>query len=302
MVLDRMRSLVPAAAVTLLLSAVGALAATASPAPATPELTPPAPTVSTGPRGPEVLDATAQPATTQPAPPQPAGDPAATLFVTRCAGCHTIGGGKLTGPDLAPATQWPDVTLRQAIQKMEPRVGPISDTDLAALIAFARDPSVKDRIAAERDRAMQAVAARLDPPSIEEGHRLFTGQTAFQRGGLACAACHTAGGFGGSLGPDLTPLAGKMDRIAMMSAFEKAQFILMREAYANAAVTRQEALHLAAYFESLQAAPPEPSFAAVVPLGGAGLAAALLALLAFTIRGRRAADVRSRLLRDSMRR
>lgn len=238
-----------------------------------------------------------------PAEEMPPGDPAAAVFVSRCAGCHTIGGGKLTGPDLAPSTQWPAATLRPAIKKMEPRVGPLSDADLDMLIAFMKDGAVRERITAERDRAMQAVAARLDPPSIEQGRRLFTGETALQHGGLACAACHTAGGFGGSLGPDLTLLAGKMDRIAMMSAFEKAAFVLMREAYAKTPVTRQEALHLAAYFESLQTAPPAtPSFAAIVPLGGAGLAGALLLLFALLTRGRRAADVRSRLVRDAMRR
>lgn len=231
-----------------------------------------------------------------------AGDPAAATFVARCAGCHTIGGGKLTGPDLAPSTQWPDTTLRQGIKKMEPRVGPISDADLDALVSFMRDPAARERIDAERARAMQAVAARMDPPSVEEGRRLFTGEAAFQRGGLACAACHTAAGFGGSLGPDLSGLAAKMDRIAMMSAFEKAQYTLMREAYAKAPVTRQEALHLAAYLESVKDAPPEASLAGLVPLGGAGLAIGLLALLAVSLRGRRAADVRSRLVRDAMRR
>ena len=51
-------------------------------------------------------------------------DVAAQSYAQKCAGCHTVGGGKLTGPDLLPTRAWPKPELAAKIKLMEARVGP----------------------------------------------------------------------------------------------------------------------------------------------------------------------------------
>jgi mono/diheme cytochrome c family protein len=53
-------------------------------------------------------------------------DEAAQNYAMKCAGCHTIGGGKLTGPDLLPTRVWPKSELFTKIKLMEQRVGPMT--------------------------------------------------------------------------------------------------------------------------------------------------------------------------------
>lgn len=239
------------------------------------------------------------------APPAPEAKPdaAAKDFTERCSGCHTVGGGKLKGPDLIPATQWPVPALEKSIKSMEKHIGPIGGEEVAAFIALLKDADVKKRLEAERARSIAEMAARLDAPDADLGEALFHGEEAFANGGLPCGSCHRVGERGGSLGPDLTLLATKMPRIGMLSAFEKANFPVMRAAYKDHVVTKQEAVHLAAFFESIEASPEDSATrdAPWIAPAGVGLALILLILIAFAYRNRGPAGVRSRMVRDAQR-
>ena len=230
------------------------------------------------------------------------GDAAAEAFLTRCSGCHTLGGGAMKGPDLLPATQWEKPVLTAGVKRMEKQVGPLTPEQIDSLVGLLKDVDVKKRLAAERQRSIAQMAASLDAPNPKEGQALFFGRQAFSNGGLPCAACHRAGAQGGTLGPDLTTLKDKMPRLAMMSAFEKANFNVMRAAYADHPVTKQEALHLAGWFEALEAPSetPEQDAAWIVP-AGVGLAFLLLLGLAAAFHNRGPAGMRARLVRDAQR-
>jgi len=238
----------------------------------------------------------------EPEPPEaPQQDLAADFFLSRCAGCHTIGEGVLTGPDLAPATEWPAADLTKAVERMEKNVGPMSDEQVAALVELLEDEDVKPRLSAARERQVAEMAATLEPPSPEIGEALFHGRRPFAAGGLACASCHHAGGAGGNLAVDLTQAASRLGEQALIAAAETPGFPLMRAAYSGHPVSRQEAVHVAAYLEEVDqdAAAGRPVAAGTVPpvgwWGGAA-AAIVLASLSVVYRGRNR-GVRARLVR-----
>lgn len=220
------------------------------------------------------------------APPQPAaappGDAGAQLFLQKCAGCHTIGKGKLTGPDLNVAATWQPADLDRTIKTMEAKVGPLPDDQISTLRDLLKSADVKDRIAAEEAHAAAALAAKFEPGQYAVGAALFTGDKPLANGGTACIACHTTNGRGGTLGPDLTGVFAKLGEIPLQSACEKTNFKIMAAAYRAHPVTKQEALHLAKYLEGVATAtpparPPLPSGliglgASVLVVGGLGLA------------------------------
>jgi cytochrome c553 len=247
---------------------------------AAPQQSPPPPTVS------EAKPATADTApagTNAPA----AEDLIARKFVQMCAGCHTIGGGKRTGPDLVTSIAWPVPDLKKGVKNMEKNVGPMTDETLDAFVALLKSPEVKPRLTAAEQQIAAMFAARMAPASAELGAKLFRGSAPFANGGLACIACHAVDGHGGNLGPELNGVHQKLGTTALVSAIEKAGFKIMEPAYRHHPVTAQEALHLAKYFETLNPQAPRLATSAFLP-AGAALATALLLGMTFYYRQNRA--------------
>jgi mono/diheme cytochrome c family protein len=217
------------------------------------------------------------------------------MFLQKCAGCHTVGRGKLTGPDLNEAATWAVPDLTRTIKTMEKKVGPLSDDDVARLADLLKDAKVKERLEAEEDRAAAAEAVAFGPPSAETGAALFSGRAPLANGGAACVACHVVNGRGGTLGPDLTAVYARLGEAPLASACEKTNFKIMSAAYKDHPVTKREALHLTKFFAAVGEAPAP---LADPPVAAYGAAAALVCLgaLAFAYR-KRAPGVRRSLVR-----
>jgi len=230
-------------------------------------------------------------------------DVAAQLYRSKCMGCHTIGGGALTGPDLAPTLAWPRENLVTAIVRMEEKIGPIPAQEIDQLIELLQSGQAKDRLDAERARMDMLDAATLEPGSPAIGQRLFEGRDTFSAGGLACAACHQAAGKGGSFAVDLTHIYTRMGgKDSLQSACEGTNFPVMREAYRTHPVTKQEARHLVAYFEQVDAQPDDASISAMpllVKIFGAS-GCLLIFMLLGLMHVRRGTGVRSGLVKQSL--
>lgn len=181
---------------------------------------------------------------------------------------------------------------------MEKRVGPLSNDDLDSLVSLLRDPTVRDRITTAQKASMQKLEATSERPSPAIGAELFRGGRALANGGLPCATCHQAAGEGGSLGPELTNIAAKLSGPPLVSAVHNASFNVMRAAYREHPITQQEAVHLAAWFETLKGAPAGQQESHVSWLGVL-LGGLLFAGLALMVRPRE--GVRARLLRRALR-
>ena len=238
--------------------------------------------------------------TARPAPASATNQPdlTAARFATTCAGCHSLAGAKLTGPELSPSTAWPVDQLKTAIKRMEKNVGPLTDEQVTALAELLKSPHVRDRLKAEQERIQAQFMAKMEPPDPEVGHGLFLGAAPLRNGGLACAACHRAAGVGGDLGPYLTGVLTKLGgQTPLVSAIEKANFKIMAPHYQRHPVTTQEAMHLAQYFSTLDPKNVVATSAPLVPLAAGGAAALLVGLAVHFRAQRKHRDLGTRLRR-----
>jgi cytochrome c553 len=229
-----------------------------------------------------------------PASPAPAQqrDAAAGKFVMTCAGCHSLSGAKLNGPDLSHVAAWPEPQLKTAIRRMTPRVGPLADVDVDALADLLRAPDVRAKIKAEEARIQAMFMAKLEPANAAIGKKMFFGKMELQNGGLACAACHAAAGEGGNLGPDLTSAFSRIGETPLVSGIEKAGYKIMEPHYRWRPVTKQEAVHLTKYLSTLdpKTAPAgRPAFAHV---GAGGALATMIGLVLYLRNGRKGRETR----------
>jgi cytochrome c2 len=205
------------------------------------------------------------------------GDPAAADFMMKCAGCHSVGRGKLTGPDLKDAAGWKPSDIIPKIKLMEKRTGPLTDLEITELAKFLKDPQVTGRITTQEARMAAEAEAKYEKGNEKKGADLFYGATPMINGGLACVSCHRLQERGGNFGPNLSAVFAKMGTIPLISACEKASFREMDAVYREHPITHQEAIHLAKFLESGKSAPPSEDGAPNQVLAGA-VALSLLGL------------------------
>lgn len=221
---------------------------------------------------------------------EPKRDRAATRFMNTCAGCHSLTGLKLNGPELSPTAAWPMTQLQTAIKRMEKNVGPLPDDDVTMLAELLKAPDVRERLKLEEARIQAQFAAKYEPPSAPLGRQLFLGQAPLKNDGMACVACHAAAGQGGNLGPDLTGSFAKFGETPLVSAIEKTGFKIMAPHYRWHPITRQEALHLTKYLSTLKTQAPPVAAVSFLPVGAGGALATFIGLALYFRAGRKGRD------------
>lgn len=238
---------------------------------------------------------------TEPAPEAaPLVDSAAAAYAMKCLGCHTIGGGVLSGPDLKNAATYPRQTVLDAIKRMEKNVGPLSEADVDQYANFLLATDAAARLDAYRQQVQMREAASMAPPNAELGRALFTGRTAFVNGGAACAACHQAGGRGGNLAVSLEDAFTRLGAQPLQATTETPGFPVMRAIYTPLPVTKQEAMHVVKYLEDVSQKPAPP---ARMPMHLAGIGGTVLVLVLLgKSTARRVAGTRARMVADACRR
>ncbi|TAK31308.1 MAG: c-type cytochrome [Chloroflexota bacterium] len=251
------------------------------------------------------------------------------VFDQKCKSCHTIGGGRMAGPDLKGITAQRDrnwliefsVSPDQVIARGDPTA-----TDLVKQYNGMKMPNmgltrqdaeaVLDYIAQQSGGAQPGAAqppagapsgmpqpAAAGDPSV--GRDLYTGAVSLSNGGPACMACHNVNGVGalggGNLGKDLTASYTTFGEQGLASILQTAPFPVMKEVYADHGLTDKEVADLLAFFsDTAGAAQPQPANPTVfVALGVAGF----LVLLVFIniIWARRPQGVRRALVRGGSR-
>jgi mono/diheme cytochrome c family protein len=169
-------------------------------------------------------------------------DPA-DFFRQNCTSCHTIGGGRLTGPDLKNVTQRKDrewlIEFLQSPQaamdkgdayalKLQqdargvvmPNISGMSKDRARALLAMT---DAESQLAKSQFAGMQISDRPFTTYDIQQGRAIFLGDRRLANGAPACVSCHTvkaAGALGGGrLGPDLTRVYERLQGRKMMAAW-----------------------------------------------------------------------------------
>lgn len=240
---------------------------------------------------------------------QPAGNAGQgkSVFDQKCASCHSIGGGKLIGPDLKGVTgQRPhdwlinfittpdkviasgDATAKQLVGEYGmpmPNVG-VSQQQAEDILAYIQQQS--GGAAAPPGGAQQG--AQIQPGNAQNGRALFVGEKRLGGGGPPCIACHTAAGVaalgGGAVGLDLTKEQTKLGTAGIASTLKAPSFPTMKEAYQGHAMTDSEIADLAGFFLEEDRQQPSSSDWVLFPVVGLVAFAIMAAIAAIPWLGR----------------
>jgi mono/diheme cytochrome c family protein len=204
------------------------------------------------------------------------GQDVAQLFSQKCGICHTIGGGKLVGPDLAGVhDRHPQEWLLSFIKSSQTM---IKSGDAKAVALFEQynntvmpDPMISDQeildilkhIKESQGAASapyESILAGAGEEDIEMGRKLFDGRLKLAGGGPSCIACHN--GLSNtffnenSYAKDLGGSFATLGEQGVRAILENPPFPVMAEAFRGKALKPEETKALLAY---LKAADPEQS-------------------------------------------
>lgn len=194
---------------------------------------------------------------------QGSGEPGQEIFEEKCIACHTIGDGKLVGPDLEGVMQrqsrewlleWiqrPDevlaggdeyaTALLQEYNNVPMANLGLSEAQAADVLAYLESPG--------GEVSIQVVVPQEGDPDV--GKTIFTGSAALTNGGPACMSCHSTSGIGalggGTLGPDLTNVYTRYGE-ALSITLEGLPFPSMQGVFVEKPLTEDEIADLYAYF------------------------------------------------------
>ncbi len=249
-------------------------------------------------------------------------EPGEQTFQVACAACHTIGGGRLVGPDLAGIHDKRSQAWLERYVKSPKSLIDSGDADAVAVFeeynplimpdAFITDQQIKEvlaymkvasgRLAASGGAVAAPAPIEAAPASEEEiftGQELFQGNIRFANGGAACNACHDVRNDavigGGILAAELTTVFSRMGRTGVEAILGQAPFPVMQAAYQDQALTEEEVTSLVSFLEdadskqSLQRLPRDYGLG----LFASGLVGAAILFIIFSLiwRGRKSGSV-----------
>lgn len=208
----------------------------------------------------------------------------AMLVAKKCGGCHSIGEGDRTGPDLLGVTRRRDKKWIAAFIRTPGAVidsgdsvatelygkfknvrmpdQTLGDEDLYGVIDYLEDCTRKGGCKLVLGPVRNARDAK--PDEIDSGRRLFVGQRRFAKGGPACVSCHSAGAAGrlslggGMLARDLTDVYARLGDQALHSALAEPGFPLMSSIFPKQPLEEAEVFQVKAFLSSMAKTGPPP--------------------------------------------
>jgi mono/diheme cytochrome c family protein len=232
----------------------------------------------------------------------------ADYFRQNCMSCHTIGGGRLTGPDLKNVAERRDrgwlvrfmMDPKGMIESGDQYARDLQKEARGALMPTvvgmnkARAEALLDLITAESKleksqfMGMQLSDRAFTPVDIENGKQLFLGSVSLKNGGAACISCHSVngiGGFGGgALGPDLTTVFERYEGRKTLATWLSAPATpTMQSVFKKQPLDPEEVLVLTAYFQHTLQRNPEDASTARLNFVLLGLGGTLLVLGLFDV-------------------
>ena len=199
---------------------------------------------------------------------------AADFFRQNCISCHTVGGGRLTGPDLKNVTQQKDrewlIEFLQSPQAMMDKGDPYAlklqqearGVVMPTISGMSKDRArallemldAESKLAKSQFAGMQISDRPFTGYDIAQGRAVFLGERRLANGGPACISCHTVKGNGalggGRLGPDLTRVYERLQGRKNMAAWLFAPATpTMSSVFKQHGLKPEEILPLVAFFQ-----------------------------------------------------
>jgi mono/diheme cytochrome c family protein len=203
------------------------------------------------------------------------------VFQTTCFACHTIGGGRLVGPDLLSvherrSQEWLEsfvkssqsmvsdgdadaVALFEEFSRIPMPDAPVSEQQIRQVLSYIKSQSLIQTASTGASTSAPAAAevpASEEPASEEDiltGQELFQGNLRLANGGAACNACHEVRNDavigGGILARELTTVFSRMGGAGVKAILGQAPFPVMQAAYENQSLTDNEVTALVAFLE-----------------------------------------------------
>jgi mono/diheme cytochrome c family protein len=232
----------------------------------------------------------------------------ADYYRQNCMSCHTIGGGRLTGPDLKNVTERKDrawlirfmLDPKGVIDSGDPYAQELLQQSrgvvmpLVAGMNRARAEALLDLIEAEsrleksQFAGVQISERPFTPRDIELGRELFIGRVPLKNGGASCISCHNTHGLGGlgggTLAPDLTTVFERYEgRKALATWLTAPATPTMQSVFKQHPLDAEEVLPLVAYFQHTLERSPEDVSTVRLNFVLIGFAGTLLLLGAFDV-------------------
>jgi mono/diheme cytochrome c family protein len=252
-----------------------------------------------------------------------AADEAASYFRQNCISCHTIGGGRLVGPDLKDVTQrkeraWlqrfvanPKSFLdggdsyaaklkEEARGAVMPNISGIDETKTSALLDMIEHES---KLPKSQFAGLNISDQPFTSVDVANGRKIILGERHLANGGPACISCHSVGDIpmlgGGRLAPDLTKVYERMrGRKNLASWLQAPATPTMRPLFVNTSLTNDEIVSLVAYLETTARQPQQASDTATLSFLFLGLGGSVLGFIgADTIWRKRLRGVRKPMVR-----
>jgi mono/diheme cytochrome c family protein len=238
------------------------------------------------------------------------------LFQSKCSACHSIGGGRRVGPDLAGIGERRSVawigefikSSRTVVKSGDPEATalfeqysgiimpdfPLTDAQIAQILSHIANADSSTAAAVENTIGEPEAVQPLSEQSVLKGQGLFQGAIRLQNGGPGCNACHHVKNDavigGGNLAIELTTAFSRLGGSGIGAILGQAPFPVMQTAYMNNALTDDEITYLVAFLQDadehhLLQQPRDYGFGLFT--GGALGAGGIYLLFAFIWRGRK---------------
>jgi cytochrome c2 len=206
-----------------------------------------------------------------------------SIFVKTCKACHTVGQGKIIGPDLynlhnRRSENWikrfikssqsvinsGDETAVNLFNEFNRSVmpdQPLSNDEINEILLYIVDQSEKVDLAGGPVSAILKPVLNSEGKTLDEadendyqqGKDLFSGKARFENGGVACISCHNVINdqviSGGLLALDLTTAFTRLSGSGVNTIISDSPFPVMQYAYSNQRVSQDEVYYLTVFLK-----------------------------------------------------